>query len=187
MAAPRSCLARICSCGAFATMTLLSLAGCGGGAQSAPSEPSPPPPPQQFAITRLSTDTFTNADSQHATEVEPGIFASGSTIVTAFQAGRRFNGGGSDLGFATSTNGGASWTNGFLPNLTVAVGGTYLAASDPSVVFDQAHGVWIVASLLIASGTDLVGVSRSADAMNWGAPIVVSTTNDRQELDRLRQ
>ena len=163
---------------ALAAMTLLWIAGCGGGSQSTPSEPSQPPPPQQFAITRLSTDTFTNSDSQHATEVEPGMFASGSTIVTAFQAGRRFNGGGSDIGFATSTNGGASWTNGFLPSLTVAVGGTYVAASDPSVVFDQAHGVWMVASLLIASGTDLVGVSRSADAMNWGAPIVVSATND---------
>jgi hypothetical protein len=89
----------------------------------------------------LSTDTFTNSDSQHATEVEPGIFASGSTIVTALQIGRRFNGGASDIGFATSTNAGTSWTNGVLPGLTVSVGGTYLAASDPSVTFDKAHGV----------------------------------------------
>ncbi len=159
-------------------MVLLWMMGCGGGTQSTPSEPTQPPPPQQFALTRLSTDTFTNSDSQHATEVEPGMFSSGSTIVTVFQAGRRFNAGASDIGFATSTNGGAGWTSGFLPNLTVPVGGTYAAASDPSVVFDKAHGVWIVTSLLIATGTDLVAVSRSADAMNWGNPIIVSATND---------
>jgi hypothetical protein len=156
---------------------LLWMIACGGG-QSTPSEPIQPPPPPQFSLTQLSTDTFTNSDSQHDSEVEPGIFASGSTIVTAFQVGRRFNGGASDIGFATSTNAGTSWTNGFLPGLTSWFGGTYLAASDPSVVFDKAHGVWIIASLLIASGTDLVAVSRSADAMNWGNPILVSATND---------
>ena len=160
----------------FPVLALISTAGC-GGSQSTPSQPTQPPV-QQVALTRLSTDTFTNADSQHATEVEPGIFASGSTIVTVFQAGRRFNGGASDIGFATSTNAGTSWTSGLLPGLTVNVGGTYLAASDPSVVFDKAHGVWIVASLLIASATDQVAVSRSADAMNWGNPIIVSTTHD---------
>jgi hypothetical protein len=159
----------------LAVLPLLGMLACGGG-QSMPSPP--PPPPQQFALTRLSTDTFTNADSQHATEVEPSIFASGSTIVTAFQVGRRFGGGASNIGFATSTNAGTSWTSGSLPALTVNVGGTYLAASDPIVVFDQAHGVWIITSLLIASGTDQVAVSRSPDAMNWSNPIIVSTTHD---------
>jgi hypothetical protein len=174
----KSGIAKTCSHRALVALTLLWMMGCGGKTQSAPSEPTQPPSQPQFSLTRLSTDTFTNSDSQHATEVEPGMFASGSTVVTAFQVGRRFSGGASDIGFATSTNGGTSWTNGFLPSLTVSVGGTYLAASDPSVAFDKAHGVWIVASVLIASGTDLVAVSRSADAMNWGNPIVVSATND---------
>src|SRR6516225_328241 len=125
---------------ALAMMALFLAVGCGGGSgQSASSQPSQPPPPQQFALTRLSTDTYTNSDSQHATEVEPGIFTSGSTIVSAFQVGRRFNGGASNIGFATSTNGGTNWTNGFLPALTVSAGGTYLAASDPSIIFDNAH------------------------------------------------
>jgi len=162
---------------ALTVAAVLNLFGCGGGSNT-PLEPSPPPPPQQFAITRLSTDTFSNSDSQHATEVEPSIFASGSTIVTAFQVGRRFNGGASDIGFATSIDGGASWTNGWLPNLTTLVGGMYVAASDPVVAFDKSHGVWMIASLLVASGTDLVAVSRSADAMNWGNPIIVSSSND---------
>jgi BNR repeat-like domain len=172
-----SSVARACLTPTLAAIPLLWMLACGGG-QSTPSEPSQPPPPQQFSLTRLSTDAFANSDSQHATEVEPGIFAFGSNIVTAFQVGRRFNGGASDIGFATSTNGGSSWTTGSLPGLSVEVGGTFLAASDPSVAFDKAHGVWIVASLLIASGTDQVAVSRSADAMNWGNPIIVSATND---------
>lgn len=160
----------------FALAPVLLLSACGSGS-SRPSEPSPPPPPQ-IALTRLSTDTFTNSDSQHATEVEPGMFASGSTIVTAFQIGRRFNGGASNIGFATSTNAGGSWSNGQLPNITQYEGGPYVAASDPVVAFDKAHGVWIITTLDISATTDVVSVSRSPDAMNWGNPIVVSATND---------
>jgi len=139
---------------------------------------TPPPPPPQIALTQLSADTFTNPESQHATEVEPGMAGFGSTLVTAFQVGRIQSGGASDIGFATSTDGGASWANGLLPGLTRFEGGSYNAASDPTVAFDQAHGVWIIASLAIASGTDIVVVSRSADARTWANPIVVSTTPD---------
>jgi len=56
---------------------------------------------------QISSDPFTNPTSNHKTEVEPGTFTFGSTIVSAFQQGRFFDGGGSDIGFATSTDGGA--------------------------------------------------------------------------------
>src|SRR6266700_7851435 len=80
------------------------------------------------ALTRVSSDPFTNATSQHATELEPDTFAAGSTVVGAFQVGRFFNGGASDIGFARSGNGGATWgTQGFLPGLTFNSG----AASSP--------------------------------------------------------
>ena len=69
-------------------------------------------------LLQLSSDPFTNSTSQHATEVEPDTFAAGSTIVSAFQVGRFFDGGASDIGFATSTNGGSSFKNGFLPATT---------------------------------------------------------------------
>ena len=118
---------------------------------------------------QLSTDKFTNSDSQHATEVEPRMFADGSTIVTTFQVGRRYNGGASDIGFATSTDGGTSWTQGLLPGITQFEGGSYLAVSDAAVVFDQAHGVWMIASLPIATGTDAVAVSRSSDCAKLGS------------------
>src|SRR3954451_1053063 len=70
-------------------------------------------------LTRVSADPFTNTTSQHATEVEPDTFAFGSTVVAAYQVGRFFNGGGSDIGYARSTDGGATWsTSSFLPGLT---------------------------------------------------------------------
>ena len=51
-----------------------------------------------------------------------------------------YGGGGMDVGWATSTNGGIAWTNGYLPGLTVNYqGGTYSAASDPSVAYDLKH------------------------------------------------
>jgi hypothetical protein len=156
------------------------LAACGGSKPASQTQaPAPVPfPNPQVALTQLSTDTFTNTTSQHATEVEPGVFAVGSTIVTAFQVGRIFSGGGSDIGFATSTNGGVSWTNGFLPGITTFQGGgTFSAASDPSVTFDAAHNTWLISTLPIGA-VDEIAVSRSSDGLNWSPPIRVSNTPD---------
>src|SRR5579872_2933343 len=69
---------------------------------------------------QLSHDPYTNADSQHSTELEPDTYSDGSTIVTAFQAGRFVDGGSSNNGWATSTNGGLTWKTGFLPGTTQA-------------------------------------------------------------------
>jgi BNR repeat-like domain len=154
---------------------LMILAACGSGPTSTPPEQTTPPP--AIALTQLSSDTFTNPSSQHATEVEVSAAASGSTIVSTFQVGRIFNGGASDIGFATSTNSGASWTNGFLPGITIYKQGTFSAASDPVVAFDAAHNVWIVSSLAIAN-SDQVAVSRSPDGLTWDDAIVVSHTPD---------
>jgi hypothetical protein len=107
------------------------------------------------------------------TEVEPDTFAFGSTIVSAFQVGRIFDGGSSDIGFATSTDSGMTWTNGFLPGLTVNfMGGTFAAASDPSVTFDAAHGKWLINSLGLAS-VNVVLTSSSSDGIHWDNPVVV--------------
>ena len=101
-------------------------------------------------LTSLSSDPYTNSSSQHATEVEPDTFASGSTIVSAFQVGRFFDGGASNIGWARSTDGGSSWTKGFLPGITTFAGGSYARVSDPSVAYDAAHNAWLIASLAAA-------------------------------------
>jgi hypothetical protein len=130
---------------------------------------------------QISSDPFTNADSQHATQVEPDTFAFGSTIVSAFQSGRFFNGGASDIGFATSQNGGVSWVHGFLPSTTVnsTPAGPYARISDPAVAYDAMHDVWIIASLGIDSSPSGIAVlvSRSTNGgLAWGAPVTVATT-----------
>src|SRR5713101_6942065 len=131
-------------------------------------------------LLRLSTDPYTNTTSQHATEVEPDTLSSGKTFVSAFQVGRFFNGGASNIGFATSTNGGKGFTSGFLPSSTVfsTPPDIYPRASDPSVAFDAKHGVCIISWLGIKSPSGPVDVlvSRSTDATGtvWGNPIVVN-------------
>ena len=114
--------------------------------------------------------------------MEPDTFAVGSTIVSAFQAGRFFNGGASNIGFATSTNGGRSWTSGFLPATTVNAtpAGPYPRASDPTVAYDAKHAVWLISYLGIVtpSGPVDVLVSRSTDGLTWGNPVVVNNDGD---------
>jgi hypothetical protein len=134
-----------------------------------------------LALTQVSSDPFTNSTSQHATQVEPDTFSSGSTIVSAFQSGRFTDGGSSDIGFATSTDGGASWTHGFLPGVTkvsspVVPTGPFDRVSDPSVAFDAKHGVWLISSLpLIGTNGAGVIVSRSTDGgLTWGNPVTVN-------------
>jgi hypothetical protein len=132
----------------------------------------------QFKLTQISTDPFTDTDAQHQTEVEPDTFSFGSTIVSAFQVARIFDGGGADVGFSTSTDGGKTWTAGYLPGLTVNYqGGTFSAASDAAVAYDAAHGEWLICTLPIGNN-DLVAVSRSTDGIHWGNPIMVTSTID---------
>lgn len=164
-----------------AALTVPLLVGCGSSAPATQSLPQNPPAqqPSTTGLTKLSTDNFTNGESQHATEVEPGAFAFGSTIVTAFQVGRVFAGGAADIGFATSTDGGATWTSGLLPDITniQAPGNPYDRVSDPAVAYDAAHGVWLIASLPIVDSGAAIGailVSRSTDAIHWDAPVSVT-------------
>jgi hypothetical protein len=127
-------------------------------------------------VTQVSNDPFTDAQAQHQTEVEPDTFQSGNTIVSAFQVGRVFGGGASNIGWATSTNGGATWTNGFLPGITTNGGGTYLQASDASVAFDAQDNVWLISSLAINGSQVDVLTSRSTNGgLTWGNPIVTAT------------
>ena len=100
------------------------------------------------SLVQVSADPFTNTTSQHATEVEPDTFANGSTVVAAYQVGRFFDGGGSDIGYARSGNGGATWTtSSFVPGLTYVAGAfadqssPFERVSDASVAYDARHQV----------------------------------------------
>src|SRR3989441_248193 len=129
------------------------------------------------SLVLLSTDPYTNPTSQHQTEVEPDTFTFGNTVVSAFQVGRFFDGGASNIGFATSIDGGNTFADGFLPGTTPfsTPAGIYARVSDASVAFDANHAVWIISYLGIvpAGNTSQVDVlvSRSMDGgLTWGNP-----------------
>jgi hypothetical protein len=132
-------------------------------------------------VTQVSNDIYTDAQAQHNTEVEPDTFAFGSTIVSAFQVGRVFGGGASNIGWAASTDGGATWTHGYLPGITTNGGGTFGQASDASVAFDARDNVWMISSLGISGSTVDVLVSRSTDGgLTWSNPVIAATgANDK--------
>ena len=137
----------------------------------------------QTSLVKLSKDTFKNSSSQHATEVEPDTYAYGSEIVTAFQVGRISGGGSSDIGFATSTDAGATWKHGYLPGITTFYkGGKYDAASDAAVVYDADHGVWLISSLGLAN-TNVVLANSSSDGLTWNNPAVVDNTSGYADKD----
>jgi len=132
----------------------------------------------QTSLVKLSTDTFHDSDAQHRTEVEPDTFAWGSTIVTAFQVARISGGGGADVGFATSTNAGKTWTSGYLPGLTDNYkGGSFTAASDAAVAYDAKHGEWLISTLPIVNDSgEAVATSRSTDGIHWSKPVIVDNS-----------
>ncbi len=130
-------------------------------------------------LTTVSTDPYTNTSSFHQTQLEPDTYASGSTIMSVFQSGRFSDGGASNIGYATSTNNGATWTNGFLPGTTVFAtpAGPWARISDPSVAFDPKHNVWLVAGLAIdnsVTGKATI-VNRSTDGgLTFSNPVTAS-------------
>jgi hypothetical protein len=138
-------------------------------------------------VARVSADPYSDPVGQHATEVEPDTFAAGSTVVGAFQVGRTFAGGASNIGWATSRNGGRKLVGGFLPNITRVAGGPYDVASDPSVAYDAAHRAWLISSLAhvdpIPLGAAMV-VSRSPDGIHWNDPVTVADGRPTGGLDK---
>lgn len=153
-----------------------ALVGCGASSFQTQN-------PKQPSLTQISSDPYTVAPMQHATEVEPHMLAYGSTLVAAFQTGRvgktnGWAGGATDTGWATSTDGGTTWKHGFLPGLTKSQGtGPYDSVSDPVVAYDAKHGVWMIASLPVsntAQPVPAVVVNRSTDGgFTWQNPVNV--------------
>src|SRR3954452_14293173 len=145
-------------------------------------------------LTKINQDPFANTTSQHATEVEPDTFANGNTVVSAFQVGRFFSGGATDIGFSRSTNGGSTWTGGQLPGLTAssglggATGSSFERVSDASVAYDRRHDTWLVSSIPLEFNTlavPTVFVNRSTNGgVTWGSPVSIPPPPTKVDLDK---
>ena len=130
--------------------------------------------------TPISSDPYSNASSQHRTQLEPDSFGYGDTVVATFQTGRFFDGGSSNIGWATTTNAGRTWTTGMLPGTTVYEGGPWTRISDPAVAYDPMHDVWMISTLAINSNVSGAAIltSRSEDGgLTWGQPVTTSTSS----------
>jgi hypothetical protein len=130
------------------------------------------------SLTRVSKDPYTNTSSYHKTQVEPDTFAFGSTIVSVFQTGRFYDGGSSNIGWATSTDKGATWTHGFMPKTTVYATppGPWDRISDPAIAYDAKHDVWMAEGLTLTgtTGEDVI-VNRSTDGgLTWQNPVTAA-------------
>ena len=166
---------------AWSALVLVATAvasGCGGGSHVMPN-PFPSQTPVSQFIVKISSDPFTNATSQHATQVEPSIAVAGMMLVAAFQSGRFSVAGSSDIGFATSLNGGMTWVAGFLPGTTAfsQPAGPFDSVSDPAVAYDAAHATWLIVSLPIFfsnAATPAALISRSTDGLTWSNPVSVA-------------
>jgi hypothetical protein len=152
---------------------------------------APAPASANVPIQRVRSDTFTNPTSQHQTVVEPDTFSFGSTTVAAIQMGRFFDGGASDIGFATTTNNGASWTGARLPGITTfAGGGPYNRATDPSVAYDARHNVWMISSLALVdtpngpSGEAVVTSRSTNGGLTFGSPVNTAVAGPGEDFDK---
>lgn len=162
-------------------LAIPSLSGLAGVAEATP------------LLQPISSDPYTNPSSHHKTQVEPHVLAEGSTILAAFQVGRFYEAGASNIGWSRSIDDGVTWMPGYLPGLTVFEGGgTYASASDPTVAYDRMHDVWLITTLGIYPGPspgtfapegDVV-TSRSLDGgTTWENPVMIAG-NGAQALDK---
>jgi hypothetical protein len=125
--------------------------------------------------------SINGAEPDTVTEPDVAIDPANPDVMTAVaQQGRYVDGGSADPGYATSRNGGRTWTQANLPLLTEAVGGTFQRASDAAVAFGPDGSAY--AQTIPFDQTDArsgVAVQRSADGgRTFGPPSLVVDDND---------
>jgi hypothetical protein len=148
------------------------------------------PASANVALTKISADPFTNSDSQHATEVEPDTFSDHGTVVSAFQVGRFFDGGASDIGWTRRGSTGST-SAGFLPDMTVhstPANPLYERVSDATVAYDKRHSMWLISSIPLTATTSvptiLVNLSTD-DGLTWSNPVSIPPpATSKVDLDK---
>src|SRR4051794_21559075 len=131
---------------------------------------------------------------QPDTQAEPSIAvnpANPLNVVASYQEGRRANGGDATNGYATSFDGGATWTYGELPKLTNQLDpkGTFQRASDAVVAFGPDNVVYansLVFDLYMENDPHsgmAVNVSKDG-GRTWSDPVIfqddqLGGTNDK--------
>jgi hypothetical protein len=87
--------------------------------------------------------------------VEPDTFAFGSTVVGAFQVGRFYDGGSSNIGWATSANGGSTWS------APIQLAGPMSVSWLPRTSQGRMFGDYISTSILTGKAFPVIAVAKS--------------------------
>jgi hypothetical protein len=139
--------------------------------------------------TRVSFDTLQpdGGPAQPETQQEPYLAINpeqSKNLLAGYQDGRFVDGGCRALTFSVSTNGGRTWKEGQLPNLTVASGGPWERTSDPWVAFGPGNRAYFVSLGFDETRKDNgVFVSTSLNGgRTWGDPVTVHR-GDAQGFD----
>jgi len=141
---------------------------------------------------RVNTDLLPpGGTAQSETQAEPYLAVNpedANHLIAVYQESRFANGGARVLNYSVSFDGGANWTEGILPGLTVASNGPWQRASDPWVTFGPNGRVYYISLLFNQSTPDnAIGVSTSTDGgMTWGPPVEVFRStldfNDKESI-----
>lgn len=128
----------------------------------------------------LPPGNATNPWSQAEPDIAVNPF-NDKNLVAVYQESRFRDGGARALNFSTSMDGGVTWVEGSLPQLTQELGGPWERASDPWVAFGPDNRVYYVTlDFNETNPANQIGVSVSADGgLTWGPPVKVF----RSELD----
>ena len=116
--------------------------------------PWPHRPEQYVPLTRVSAEPFTNAPASTRRRSSPTRSPPARPSSPPIQVGRFFDGGATDIGYARSTDGGATWdVSSFLPGLTFNAGRSRTptvrlsASATRAWPTTPAHGMWMISSI----------------------------------------
>lgn len=115
---------------------------------------------------------------QKDTAVEPSITVNPNNPLNAvalYQAGRVDAGCAQVNGYATTFDGGKTWTSGVLPRLTTVNGGPVPLASDPVVAFGPDNVVYANSLMCDGNFNDLAVSVSTNGGRSWAPPIMVPT------------
>ncbi len=133
-------------------------------------------------FTKVAQDTVTGT-AQHLSVADNVQAQWGNTIVSVFQMARAsLCSCGLNTGWATSKDGGATWSSGSMPGLTASSpspAAAFARVTDASVTYDARHGEWLsVGAVYDETGNQQAAVvNRSDDGTAWGKGIVAVQGN----------
>ncbi len=149
----------------------------------------PPPGPAIMRVSNDILDPDEHSGAQPETEAEVHLVADPDDerhLVAGYQEDRFEDGGARALTFAVSTDGGKSWEEGLLPNLTEVTGGAWERASDPWLAWGtEGRSYYATIAFQESRPDNAVTLSSSDDGgHSWSPPSIVHVNHNTDFDDK---